>query len=101
MLRNRFLAIALVFALPLVAFSQGRGNRQQGDGQPNQFNRTQQQNQQSQQGDGSQRTTRPLIGDEPPVVTQHSIMLHGKELKYTATTGYIPIKNKQTGETEA
>ncbi|HZS47291.1 MAG TPA: peptidase S10 [Blastocatellia bacterium] len=99
MIRNKLLAMALLFALPFVALAQGRGNRQQGDGQPNQFNR-QQQNQQSQQGEG-QRAARPLISDEAPVVTQHSIMLHGKELKYTATTGYIPIKNRQTGESEA
>src|SRR5947209_7216385 len=101
MLRNKLLAIALLFAITPVAFPQGRGNRQQGDTQqPGQSNRQQQQQSQPQQGDGQQqRPTRPLIGDEPPVVTQHEITVGGKALKYTATTGYMPIKNKQTGET--
>src|SRR3954469_25841089 len=38
--------------------------------------------------------------EEPPVVTHHSITVGGKELKYTATTGMMPIKNRD-GETEA
>jgi carboxypeptidase C (cathepsin A) len=38
--------------------------------------------------------------DEPPVVTKHEIKAGGKILKYTATTGYMPIRNAQ-GETEA
>src|SRR5581483_7334392 len=38
--------------------------------------------------------------DEPPVVTKHEIKAGGKALKYTVTTGFMPIKNNQ-GETEA
>ncbi len=38
--------------------------------------------------------------DEKPVVTNHQIQLGGKPLKYTATTGLMPIKG-QNGETEA
>jgi hypothetical protein len=38
--------------------------------------------------------------EEPPVVTHHSITVGGRELKYTATTGMMPIKNRD-GETEA
>jgi carboxypeptidase C (cathepsin A) len=46
-------------------------------------------------------TSRPaLMPDEPPVVTKHEIKAGGKILKYTATTGYMPIRNAQ-GETEA
>src|SRR6266478_1084651 len=38
--------------------------------------------------------------DEPPVVTHHEIRVNGKALKYTATTGLMPIRNAK-GETEA
>src|SRR5215470_1892454 len=38
--------------------------------------------------------------EEPPVVTHHEIRVSGKTLRYTATTGMMPIKNRE-GETEA
>ena len=38
--------------------------------------------------------------DEEPVVTHHRISVGGKELKYTATAGLLPIKDAK-GETEA
>ena len=38
--------------------------------------------------------------DEEPVVTHHKIVVDGKDLKYTATAGLIPIKDTK-GETEA
>src|ERR1043166_130305 len=38
--------------------------------------------------------------EEPPVVTHHEIRAGGKVLRYTATTGMMPIKNRD-GETEA
>src|SRR5689334_8356752 len=38
--------------------------------------------------------------EEPPVVTRHEIHVGGTVLKYTATTGMMPIKNRD-GETEA
>ena len=100
MSKNMVLAVALLFAITLTAFPQGRGGggqRQQGD----QGGQRQQTAQTTTQGDGTQRPARPLISDEPPVVTQHEITVAGKSLKYTATTGYIPIKNAQTLENEA
>ena len=39
--------------------------------------------------------------EEPPVVTKHSVRVNGKQLNYTATTGFMPIKNAVSGETEA
>ncbi|MFZ1702319.1 MAG: hypothetical protein WBO10_07790 [Pyrinomonadaceae bacterium] len=39
--------------------------------------------------------------EEPPVVTKHSINVGGRQLNYTATTGFMPIKNAVSGETEA
>jgi carboxypeptidase C (cathepsin A) len=38
--------------------------------------------------------------DEEPVVTHHRMSLNGKELKYTATAGLMPIKDAK-GEVEA
>lgn len=37
--------------------------------------------------------------EEPPVVTHHEINVGGKALKYTATTGMMPIRNAK-GDTE-
>ena len=39
--------------------------------------------------------------DEQTSVTKHSVRVGGKQLNYTVTTGYMPIRNAQTGETEA
>jgi len=38
--------------------------------------------------------------DAPPVVSHHSIRLHGATLSYTATTGMLPIRNDTTGVVE-
>jgi len=38
--------------------------------------------------------------EEPPVITKHEIRVGGRTLHYTATTGMMPIKNRD-GETEA
>jgi carboxypeptidase C (cathepsin A) len=38
--------------------------------------------------------------EEPPVVTKHEIKVGGKTLRYTATAGMMPIKNRD-GEIEA
>ena len=38
--------------------------------------------------------------EEPPVVTHHEIRAGGKTLRYTATVGMMPIRNRE-GETEA
>ena len=39
--------------------------------------------------------------EEPPVVSKHSVNAGGRALSYTVTTGYMPIKNAQSGETDA
>ncbi|MDQ3799692.1 MAG: peptidase S10 [Acidobacteriota bacterium] len=39
--------------------------------------------------------------DEPPVVTRHTARIGNRTLNYNVTTGYLPIRNAQTGETEA
>jgi carboxypeptidase C (cathepsin A) len=47
------------------------------------------------------RPTPTVQADEPPVITKHSIRVSGRQLNYTTTTGYMPIKNAVSGETEA
>ncbi len=39
--------------------------------------------------------------EQPPIITHHEIHAGGKTLKYTATTGMMPLKNTDTGEVEA
>ncbi len=39
--------------------------------------------------------------EEPPIVTHHEIHVGGKILRYTATTGFMPIRNEESGEIEA
>jgi carboxypeptidase C (cathepsin A) len=53
----------------------------------------------SQQRGGPQERSTPPV-EEPPVITHHEIRAGGKTLRYTATTGMMPIKNRD-GETEA
>src|SRR6202165_3250809 len=52
----------------------------------------------AQQRGPQERPTPPA--EEPPVVTHHEITVGGKTLRYTATVGMMPIKNRD-GETEA
>ncbi len=51
-------------------------------------------------------TPKPVVAVESLMnvadsVTKHSVRIGGKELNYTVTTGYMPIRNQQTLETEA
>jgi len=39
--------------------------------------------------------------DESPSVMKHSIRVGNRQLNYTVTSGFMPIRNAQTGETEA
>src|SRR5438105_2273498 len=43
--------------------------------------------------------SKPLT-EEKPVLTKHEMRLNGRTLNYTATTGFMPIKNAQ-GEIDA
>ncbi len=43
----------------------------------------------------------PAVKEEPPIVVKHSLTVKGKPLNYKVTTGFMPINNAQTGETEA
>src|SRR5688572_2024009 len=42
-----------------------------------------------------------VIKDEPPVVTKHTARVAGRTLSYSVTTGFMPIKNAVSLETEA
>ena len=39
--------------------------------------------------------------DEELSITKHSLRVGGRTLNYTVTTGYMPVRNERTGETEA
>jgi len=39
--------------------------------------------------------------DTPPVVTKHELRVGSRTLRYTVTTGVMPLRNPATGETEA
>lgn len=53
-------------------------------------------------GGQGRRATEPTAApaEEPPIVTRHEIKVGSKTLRYTATVGMMPIKNRE-GETEA
>ena len=38
--------------------------------------------------------------EKPPVVTHHAMTVNGESIRYTATTGRMPIRNERTGVTE-
>src|SRR5712675_128450 len=52
----------------------------------------------TQQRGSQERPATPA--EERPVVTHHEIRAGGKTLRYTATVGMMPLKNRE-GETEA
>ena len=41
------------------------------------------------------------VKDEPPILTKHSIRAGTRQLNYTVTTGFMPLKNAVSGDTEA
>src|SRR2546430_2895517 len=52
--------------------------------------------------DSLRPSTRDFLSmvETPPVVSRHSIRLHGSTLSYRATTGMLPIRNDTTGVVE-
>ena len=89
-------AIVLCFALLSFGQEGGQGRRQGGGAgqqQPTPTPAT------TQTGQRPQERPSPAP-EEPLVVTRHEIQAGGKTLRYTATTGMMPIKNRE-GETEA
>ena len=56
--------------------------------------------QQQQSGSASPVERDPAMTDGPPVVTRHSISVGGRQLRYTVTTGVMPLRGA-AGETEA
>jgi carboxypeptidase C (cathepsin A) len=49
--------------------------------------------------DASRPATPPV--EEEPIVTHHELRAGGRTLRYTATTGYLPIRNATSGDIEA
>jgi carboxypeptidase C (cathepsin A) len=86
--------------------SQQQSSQQQPTQQPQQQSPQQQQPGGQAQGGGRQgpgassAERDPAMTDGPPVVTRHSIQSGGRALRYTVTTGVMPLKSA-AGETEA
>ena len=101
MLAALLLSLALFGQAP---DAQGQGRRQGGQQTPSQQPTPATTTTTTQTG--SQTGQRPPqerpspVPEESPVITHHSINVGGKELRYTATVGMMPIKNRD-GETEA
>jgi len=58
----------------------------------------------AQQPSPSPQPSRPAAApekEEPPVVTKHSVTVKGKQLNYSVTTGFMPIRNAVSGDIEA
>src|SRR5256714_8367607 len=100
---------ALLLSLALFAQAPdagGQGRRQGGQQTPAQQPTTTTTTQTPATQTGTQTGQRPPqerpspVPEEAPVITHHSITVGGKELRYTATVGMMPIKNRD-GETEA
>ena len=53
--------------------------------------------------DSLRPSTRDFLSlvESPPVVTHHTMRLHGASLAYTATAGMLPIRNDTTGDAKA
>src|SRR6266852_3093804 len=100
---------AILLCLALLSFGQGpegQGRRQQGQGQqpsgqqPTTTTQTTGAPTGSQTGQARPAPAASPVPEEVPVITHHEITVGGKTLKYTATVGMMPIKNRD-GETEA
>lgn len=76
-----------------VSFAQPPGRGNQAQPQPTETPQTVQQNRPVQ--------TPTPDREEPPSVRRHSITIGGRTIDYTTTTGFMPIKNAVSGETEA
>ena len=99
MLAALLLSLALFGQAP---DAQGQGRRQGGQQTPGQQPTTTTTQPGSQTGTGQRPPQeRPSpVPEETPVITHHEITVGGKTLKYTATVGMMPLKNRD-GETEA
>src|SRR5256886_16755600 len=103
MLAALLLSLALFGQAP---DAQGQGRRQGGQQTPGQQPTPTATQTTTTTQTGAQTGQRPPqerpspVPEESPVITHHSINVGGKELRYTATVGMMPIKNRD-GETEA
>jgi carboxypeptidase C (cathepsin A) len=85
--KSTLLSIALLFSFTGISFAQQSSQQRPSNVPP-----------------AAQPAAQPTpapVPDEPPVVTKHEIRLDERTIKYTVTTGMMPIKNQVSGETEA
>lgn len=87
----------ILLAVVLAAFAQDpRSDAAPRDAEPPQEERAKD----AAEKDKDKETDSKPKPEEPPVVTRHEMKSGGKILKYTVTTGYLPLANEE-GRTEA
>jgi carboxypeptidase C (cathepsin A) len=110
---RRFFVVLLIATLASLAAAQQNENQQTPQAQPSAQQKKQQKTPQQQKPEEPAKATEPTpaqpspqepkagedkkeehydMTEVPPVVTHHQMTLDGKVLKYTATTGRLPIK---------
>lgn len=93
--------VCALIATPLTAAAQGGRGRRQG---ANAGAADAQRDTTGARREAAARTADSLriseIAQRPPVVTHHTMQLRGQELRYTATTGMLPIRDEETGVAE-
>src|ERR1051326_5175934 len=90
-----FLALVLLLSLSAIAQQRNRGDR------PAATPAASPADQQSAKPAAPAAEQKKEAPEQPPIVTHHEIHAGGKTLRYTATTGMMPLKNNDTGEVEA
>ncbi|HKN66148.1 MAG TPA: hypothetical protein VJW73_07715, partial [Gemmatimonadaceae bacterium] len=96
------LPIAAITALVLGSATAGAQARQPGAAARDTTSRGSRDTLRSAVRDSLRPSTRDFLSlvEAPPVVTRHTMRLHGATLGYTATTGMLPIRNDTTGVVE-
>lgn len=95
---RRFALWCVFLAVASIAFAQQPDGRRP-DGAPQQPQAAAPAGGEAQQGAARPAATPAEPPEEKPSITHHTITVNGKALKYTATTGYMPLRDN-TGKLE-
>src|SRR6185437_3023287 len=98
MLRTVSILLALAVALPAYAQNQARGRRPSADTSRAGRDTGAARRDTSHAGGGPSDSLRiSAVAARPPVVTHHTMQLAGQPLRYTATTGMLPVRDDNSG----
>lgn len=85
MLTTILISVILLFQTPAASPASAAARSGQDDAKPAQ----------------KQEDPKKLLMDEPTSVTKHTLRVGSAQLKYTVTTGFLPIRGERSGEIEA